>query len=139
VVIRWETGPNVSVLYGRCLHRGALLSDGCVEGDNLVCGLHNWDYRYRIGVSEYHSTQRLERFTAWIDDGAVYVDADEISQWVRSNPQSYDRDAYQGTYQERIVPFISTSRSSFPTCRLEPSPRRPRLRSRGEPNGQERG
>src|SRR5262245_4735956 len=37
VIIRY--GDNVSVLYGRCLHRGALLADGRVDGDNLICGL----------------------------------------------------------------------------------------------------
>jgi methylamine---glutamate N-methyltransferase subunit C len=41
VVIRRD--EDVSVLYGRCLHRGALLADGFVDGENLICGLHNWD------------------------------------------------------------------------------------------------
>ena len=41
VVIRY--GEEVSVLYGRCLHRGALLADGFIDGDNLICGLHAWD------------------------------------------------------------------------------------------------
>ena len=51
VVVRYE--ENVSVLYGRCLHRGALMSDGSVQGDNLICGLHGWDYRIDTSVSEY--------------------------------------------------------------------------------------
>ena len=34
VIIRYE--DKVSVLYGRCLHRGALLEDGHVDGDNLI-------------------------------------------------------------------------------------------------------
>ena len=38
VVIRYD--DKVSVLYGRCAHRGALMSDGSVDGDNLICGLH---------------------------------------------------------------------------------------------------
>jgi phenylpropionate dioxygenase-like ring-hydroxylating dioxygenase large terminal subunit len=25
------------VLYGRCAHRGALMSDGYVQGDDLIC------------------------------------------------------------------------------------------------------
>lgn len=33
-----------SVLYGRCLHRGALLADGEIQGDDLICGLHGWEY-----------------------------------------------------------------------------------------------
>ena len=50
VVIRYDN--KVSVLYGRCLHRGALMSDGAVQGDNLVCGVHGWDYRLDTGISE---------------------------------------------------------------------------------------
>lgn len=100
VVVRWESEAEVSVLYGRCIHRGALLSDGCVEGDNLVCGLHRWDYRYRTGISQYNNTERLERFASWIDEGAVFVDADEIEAWAKANPQSYNRSTYQGTYQD---------------------------------------
>ncbi|TKX82498.1 glutamate synthase, partial [Halorubrum sp. SS5] len=70
----------VSVLYGRCLHRGVLLGDGHVEGEDLICGVHGWDYRYDTGVSEYDNSERLEKFPAWIEadgDGeeAVYVDA----------------------------------------------------------------
>ena len=41
VVVRWKDEEQVSVLYGRCAHRGALMSDGHIEGGNLVCGLHN--------------------------------------------------------------------------------------------------
>ena len=36
VVVRFD--HDVAVLYGRCLHRGALLSDGFVSGRNLICG-----------------------------------------------------------------------------------------------------
>ena len=39
------------MLYGRCLHRGALLADGRVEGGDLICGVHGWDYRHLTGVS----------------------------------------------------------------------------------------
>ena len=87
VVIRF--GDRVSVLYGRCLHRGALLSDGHVEGDNLICGVHYWDYRIDSGVSEYANNEVLHRFSAWIDTeaDAVYVDADEVAAWAEENPQ----------------------------------------------------
>ena len=33
VVIRWPGEEVASVLYGRCLHRGALLADGRIAGD----------------------------------------------------------------------------------------------------------
>jgi glutamate synthase domain-containing protein 2 len=109
VVIRWpdapepgaaSTEPGVSVLYGRCLHRGALLADGHVRGDDLICGVHNWDYRYRTGVSAYNPKERLANFTAWVEDDQVWVDADEIAAWERDNPQAYNRDDYLGLYDD---------------------------------------
>ena len=100
VVIRLEDEETVSVLYGRCLHRGALMADGHIEGSNLICGVHNWDYCYRSGVSSYNPSERLHRFSAWVEEGRVWVDEDEIRAWAVDNPQPYDRDAYQGLYKD---------------------------------------
>ena len=100
VLIRLEEEEAVSVLYGRCLHRGALMADGHIEGNNLICGVHNWDYCYRSGVSSYNPSERLHRFSAWVEDGKVWVDKDEIRAWAVDNPQPYDRDAYQGLYKD---------------------------------------
>jgi glutamate synthase domain-containing protein 2/nitrite reductase/ring-hydroxylating ferredoxin subunit len=100
VVIRYD--DSVSVLYGRCLHRGALMSDGHVDGDNLICGLHGWDYRLDSGVSEYNNKEILHKFKAWIDtdEDAVYVDQAEIEAWALQYPQPYNRDQYLGLYQD---------------------------------------
>ena len=35
-------GDDVTALYGRCAHRGALLADGHVAGDLVVCDVHGW-------------------------------------------------------------------------------------------------
>ena len=100
VVVRWEDEEQVSVLYGRCAHRGALMADGRIEGGNLVCGLHNWDYCFKSGISSYNPSEKLHRFSAWLEDDQVWVDADEIAAWAVDNPQPYDRDAYQGLYKD---------------------------------------
>lgn len=98
VVIRFD--DHVSVLYGRCAHRGALMSDGYVDGDNLICGLHGWDYRLDTGVSEYNNAEVLPKFKAWVEDDQVCVDEDEVVAWAGEHPQPYDRGAYQGAYQD---------------------------------------
>ncbi len=98
VVVRFDDA--VSVMYGRCLHRGALLADGFVRGDDLICGLHDWDYRLDSGVSAYSNTEILQKFKSWIEDGAVVVDEDEIASWAVDHPQPYDRDAYLGLYDD---------------------------------------
>ena len=100
VVIRYD--QQVSVLYGRCLHRGALMADGRIEGRNLFCGVHGWDYRVDTGVSEYSNIEALQKFNAWIDtdNDAVYVDEDQVEAWARDHPQPYQRDEYLGLYQD---------------------------------------
>ena len=112
VVVRYD--DQVSVLYGRCAHRGALMSDGHVDGPNLICGVHDWDYRLDTGVSEYNNAEKLHKFTAWVEDGQVLVDEDEIEAWAQANPQPYQRGAYQGVYQDhtgtRDEPYVKLIR-----------------------------
>jgi glutamate synthase domain-containing protein 2/nitrite reductase/ring-hydroxylating ferredoxin subunit len=98
VVIRFD--DQVSVLFGRCLHRAALMSDGHVEGNNLFCGVHNWDYRIDSGVSEYNNKEALHKFAAWVEDDSVFVDEGEIEQFRQDHPQPFQRDEYLGLYQD---------------------------------------
>ncbi len=100
VVIRWD--DDVSVLYGRCLHRGALMADGHVDGANLICGVHGWDYRLDTGVSAYNNDEALHRFPARIDRDAdaVLVDGDAVAAFAVEHPQPYDRKTYLGLYQD---------------------------------------
>ena len=109
VLIRY--GKEISVLYGRCLHRGALLSDGYIKGENLICGLHDWDYRYDSGVSEYNNSEVLHKFYAVIKEGWVWIDEDEIDQYLQEHPQPFNRDNYLGqyadTHPESTEPYTS--------------------------------
>ncbi len=100
VVIKYD--DQVSVLFGRCLHRGALMSDGSIDGDNLICGLHGWDYRYNSGVSEYNNDERLHKFTSTIDveQDAVYINKKELETFENKFPQPYQRKQYLGLYQD---------------------------------------
>ena len=98
VVVRYD--DQVSVLYGRCKHRGALMADGIVHGTNIMCGVHQWDFRLDTGVSEYNNAERLDKFNAWVEDGQVFVDANEIAVWEIDHPQSYNREAYLGNYAD---------------------------------------
>jgi methylamine---glutamate N-methyltransferase subunit C len=98
VVIKY--GSNVSVLYGRCSHRGALLGDGHIEGENLICGLHGWDFRYDTGVSAYNNEESLHKFTTEIMDGFIYLDGAEINQYLLMHPQPFNRQEYLGAYAD---------------------------------------
>ncbi len=98
VMVKYDDA--ITVLYGRCAHRGALMSDGHVSGNNLVCGVHNWDYRLDSGISEYNNRERLNKFNHWIEDGQIWVDEDEIADWQLRHPQPFYRNSYQGVFQD---------------------------------------
>ena len=98
VMIRYDN--EVSVLYGRCHHRGALLGDGHIDGQNLICGVHGWDYRYDTGVSEYNNDEALHKFSAEVRDGFIWLDEQEIKAYVHDHPQPFNRKEYLGTYAD---------------------------------------
>lgn len=98
VIVRWDN--NHSVLYGRCLHRGAKMADGHVSGENLICGLHGWDYQFRTGVSAYNNSEVLARFASWLEGDDLMIDEQEVLAWEKENPQPYDRSSYQGEFQD---------------------------------------
>ncbi|KGD64759.1 glutamate synthase [Alcanivorax nanhaiticus] len=100
VIIRWPDAEQVSVLFGRCRHRGALMADGHAANGQLVCGLHGSTYRYQTGKNVHFPGADLKHFSAWIKEGGVWVDADEIAEWEQSNPQKFQRDTYQGDYAD---------------------------------------
>ena len=98
VIVRMD--DKISVMYGRCLHRGALMSDGFVRDDNLICGLHYWDYKVETGISEYDNKEVLPKFESWVEGGEILVDEDEIAAWGKVNPQPFNRDEYLGQYAD---------------------------------------
>ena len=98
VVVKFD--ENISVLYGRCLHRGALMSDGHIDGENLICGVHGWDYRVDSGISEYNNKEVLQKFSSKIVDDQLFVDEFEIDAYIASHPQPFNRDEYLGAYAD---------------------------------------
>jgi glutamate synthase domain-containing protein 2/nitrite reductase/ring-hydroxylating ferredoxin subunit len=98
VITKHQTG--ISVLYGRCLHRGALMSDGYVDGHNLICGVHGWDYRIDTGVSEYNNKEVLHKFQAYIEGDSLLVDQNEIVAFETNHPQPFNRNDYLGAYAD---------------------------------------
>ena len=98
VIIGYDS--NISVLYGRCLHRGALMADGHIDGQNLICGVHGWDYRVDTGVSEYNNSEALRKFTSKKEDGWIWIDKSEIEAFLIEHPQPFQRNEYLGLYED---------------------------------------
>jgi methylamine---glutamate N-methyltransferase subunit C len=97
-IVLTRRGKSVSALYGRCPHRGALLGDGRVEGDLVVCGVHGWRYDSETGVSPVNPAVALTKFPAWVSDGVVYLDESSVAEFKRADPVAYEDDGYQGRW-----------------------------------------
>ena len=54
------------------------MADGHVDGHNLICGVHGWDYRVDSGVSEYNNKEVLHKFSTKIEGDDLLVDEFEI-------------------------------------------------------------
>lgn len=91
-------GEDVKALHGRCAHRGALLADGHIEGDTVVCDVHGWRYNVDTGISPVNPSVALATFPVQIRNGAVYVDESVIAEFARADPQSHSDDGYQGRW-----------------------------------------
>ena len=46
-------------LDNRCAHRGGQLGDGTIEGDDIICPLHGYDYDLHTGISRYAPMERV--------------------------------------------------------------------------------
>lgn len=111
-VVLIRRGEDVSALSGRCAHRGALLSDGHLEGDHLVCGLHGWRYDSATGVSPVNPAVALTKFSAWISEGVVYLDESAVAEFKRTDPASLRGD---DGYQSRWVAPADSAEEPFVT------------------------
>ena len=99
VITRFD--EKFSVLYGRCLHRGAILADGSIdEQDNLICGVHQWDYRVETGVSAYNNSEVLYKFRAALKDNDIYVDRADVIAFEEIHPQRFNRKEYLGAFAD---------------------------------------
>ncbi|MFL7867764.1 MAG: cytochrome P450, partial [Anaerolineales bacterium] len=90
-------GDSVSVFEGHCLHQGTLLSEGHLEGGNLVCRGHGWQYDCASGVKVEDKDICLHRFSVKVDKGKVLVDRDEVAAWASEQNQPPETEAGAGS------------------------------------------
>lgn len=113
-------------LDNRCVHRDGQLGDGHMEGANVICPLHQWDYDVRTGVSRYNSDEKVAVYPARIRGDQVEIDADAVppkprfkseylGMWARRNDplehEMHDIHAYSRGRHEIVEPMGSGKRN----------------------------
>ena len=79
VAIFRTSGDEVFALLDRCPHKGGPLSQGIVFGKSVACPLHNWTIGLCDGQAQAPDEGCTPSFQVKLEDGAVYLDADELA------------------------------------------------------------
>jgi glutamate synthase domain-containing protein 2/CDGSH-type Zn-finger protein len=81
---------SISVFQARCVHQGANMADGSIEGDKLVCGLHGWAYDLATGRKVGPGNAGLRRFDVWVDErwGEVLVSLEQVRAHAKTGPET---------------------------------------------------
>ncbi len=73
-VLLLREGENVFAIHDRCSHRGCSLSEGTVEGDEVVCACHGSRFSLRDGAVRYGpATAAQPAFQVRDQDGRIEV------------------------------------------------------------------
>jgi len=82
-----------------CLHREGKLGDGHMDGPNVICPLHDWDYDVKTGVSRWNAHETIATYTVRVEGDDVQIDADTVP------PKPRFQDEYLGLYARRDDKF----------------------------------
>lgn len=86
-------------LDNNCVHRQGKLGDGHMDGPNVICPLHGWDYDVKTGVSRYNANEKVAVYPIQVDGNSVMIDADAVP------PKPYFKSEYLGLYARRNDPL----------------------------------
>jgi cytochrome P450/nitrite reductase/ring-hydroxylating ferredoxin subunit len=82
VVVRTRSG--LRAFEGRCPHRGALLGEGELEGDRLVCRIHRWRFCVDSGGRD-DGPEYLASCPVDEKDGALFLDVSALSSRAKAS------------------------------------------------------
>ena len=71
-----RVGDHVGAYEDRCAHQGVCLSEGRLEGREIVCRAHEWRYDACTGRGVNPASVRLRAAAVRLQDGVIFVDPD---------------------------------------------------------------
>jgi nitrite reductase (NADH) small subunit len=70
---------RVFALLDRCPHKGGVLSQGIVHGEQVTCPLHGWTIGLGCGEAQAPDVGCTPRFGVRVEAGRVLLDAHELA------------------------------------------------------------
>jgi phenylpropionate dioxygenase-like ring-hydroxylating dioxygenase large terminal subunit len=98
-IVAWRSNGKVAAFYDLCIHRGSPLSLGWVNGDQLVCAYHGWNYGVDGSCTlipslppdrEIPAKARAKAFHAQERHGLIWICLDEPTQDIPEFPPEFN-------------------------------------------------
>ena len=70
----FKVGENFLAIDNRCLHAGASLGDGFVDGAVVTCPWHGWQYDLASGVCRNNPKVKLRTFAVRVEGDDLLID-----------------------------------------------------------------
>ena len=71
----FRAGGQLCAIANRCPHAGGSLADGVLDGDEVICPLHNYRFDVKTGACSTDPTLRVKTFTVVQNAGGFTVEA----------------------------------------------------------------
>ncbi len=71
-----NNGEGYTAMDNVCVHRGGPLGGGVVDGQNIVCPWHGWEFNLHTGQCAHDPTARVPVYPLKIEGGDVLVGLD---------------------------------------------------------------
>jgi nitrite reductase (NADH) small subunit len=65
---------RIHALAGTCPHRGGPLGQGAVNGGNLTCPWHAWEFDCRTGANDYSPDVKVATFPVQVSGDDILID-----------------------------------------------------------------
>lgn len=73
-VLLVRRGGRILAYADRCVHKGVVLSRGCLKDNQLTCFAHHWVYDVETGAGINPSSARLKSFTVTEQENGVWIE-----------------------------------------------------------------
>lgn len=86
VLLVWPQGGQLKAYRGRCPHADMPLTEGCFDGQRVVCSIHQWGYDGRSGkcVSHAHPST-LHAYALQVEGDDIQVDVGPVKAAARES------------------------------------------------------
>ena len=68
-----KRGGNVTALSGICPHRGGPLGQGAINGANVVCPWHAWEWNCTTGENDRDPEKKVASYEVKIEGGDILL------------------------------------------------------------------